>query len=267
MMLKGKIAVVYGGGGVLGGAAARAFARDGATVYLAGRTREKLEAVAKDIASAGGRAQVAVVDVLDEAAVAKQAAAVAQEAGRIDIVLNAVGFVHMQGTLLKDLSLADFERPIRDTTRAYFSIAKAVAPHLVAGSVLMTLSTPASKLPFPGVLGFGVACAGVEAMTRHLAAELGPGGVRVVCLRPDLVPETVKLGSHARQVFRPMADAAGFTVDQIAEMKMQPGASPSLLKRFPYVDEVANTAAFVASAHAGAITGSVLNLSCGSLAD
>ncbi|HVY29582.1 MAG TPA: SDR family oxidoreductase [Polyangiaceae bacterium] len=267
MMLNGKIAVVYGGGGVLGGAAARAFARDGATVYLAGRTREKLEAVAQDITSAGGRAHVAVVDVLDEATLVRHAATVAQQAGRIDVVLNAVGFVHVQGTPLKDLSLDDFERPIRETTRAYFSIAKAVAPHLVPKSVLISLSTPGSKLAFPGVLGFGVACAGVEAMTRHLAAELGPGGVRVVCLRPDLVPETVKLGSHARQVFRPLAEAAGFTVDQIADMKMQPGSSPSLLKRFPHVEEVANTAAFVASDHAGAITGAVLNLSCGSLID
>lgn len=269
MMLERKVAVVYGGGGVLGGAAARAFAREGATVYLAGRTRAKMEAVARDIAAAGAQVKVAEVNVLDEAALKQHADAVAADAGRIDVVLNAVGFVHVQGRLLNELSLEEYELPIRNCTRAHFLVAKAVAPHMVAqgSGVILSLSTPAARLAFPGVLGFGVACAGIEALSRHLAAELGASGVRVVCLRPDLVPETVKLGSHAREVFQPMAEQAGFTVDQIADMKMQPGAAPSLLKRFPSAREVADAAAFVASERAGAMTAAVLNLSCGSVVD
>lgn len=268
-MLEGKIAVVYGGGGVLGGTAARAFAREGAIIYLAGRTRAKMEGVARDIASAGGRVKIAEVDVLDEAALKRHADAVVAEAGRIDIVLNAVGFVHVQGRMLNELSLEEYELPIRNSTRSYFLIAKATAPHLVANGsgVILALSTPAARLAFPGVLGFGVACAGIEALSRHLAAELGPSGVRVVCLRPDLVPEAVKLGSHAREVFRPMAEQAGFTVDQIADMKLQPGASPSLLKRYPWPSEVAETAAFVASDRARALTATVMNLSCGAVVD
>jgi NADP-dependent 3-hydroxy acid dehydrogenase YdfG len=68
-LLEGRNAIVYGWGGGIGSAVARTFARDGAQVFLAGRTRETLAAVAKDIAAAGGTAQVAVVDALDEAAV------------------------------------------------------------------------------------------------------------------------------------------------------------------------------------------------------
>jgi len=269
MMLEGKVAVVYGGGGVLGGEAARAFAREGATVYLAGRTRAKLDAVAAEITAAGGRVKVGEVDVLDEAGLKQHAAAVVAEASRIDVVLSAVGFVHVQGRMLSELSLEDYERPIRNSTRAQFLIAKDVAPHLIAqgSGVILSLSTPAARLAFPGVLGFGVACAGIEAFSRHLAAELGGSGVRVVCLRPDLVPETVKRGSHAREVFQPMAEQAGFTVDQIADMKLQPGTAPTLLKRYPSAREVAETATFIASDRAGAITAAVMNLSCGSVAD
>ena len=66
MLLRSKVAVVYGGGGVVGGAAARAFAKAGARVFLAGRSPEKLEAVARDVVAAGGMAETALVDALDE---------------------------------------------------------------------------------------------------------------------------------------------------------------------------------------------------------
>jgi 3-oxoacyl-[acyl-carrier protein] reductase len=270
MMLEKKIAVVYGGGGVFGGAAARAFAREGATVYLAGRTRAKLEAVARDIRAAGGVAHVAEVDVLDPSAVARHVDTVVAEEKRIDVCLNAVGFVHVQGTLLNELSLEDFEAPIRAYSRAHFIVAKAVSRPMVAegSGVIMTLSTPGSRLAFPGVLGFGFTCAGIEALTRHLACELGPNGVRVLCLRPDVVPEAVLLGSHAGEVFRPMAEKAGYTAEQMAKGMMAPGEyKASLLKRTTTVAEVANTAAFMASAGAGAITGAIVNLSCGSIVD
>src|SRR3954469_10563088 len=84
-LLTSKTAILYGAGGDLGGAAARPSARGGATVYLAGRTREPLERVAADIAATGGRAHVAGVDALDEHAVGEDADAVAAEAGRIDV--------------------------------------------------------------------------------------------------------------------------------------------------------------------------------------
>lgn len=265
MHLEGKIAIVYGGGGVLGGAIARALARDGATVYLAGRTRAKLEAVARAIAAAGGTARLATVDALDEEATRRHADAAAAEAGGIDIAVNAVGIRHAQGTPLVDLSLEDYEHPLRGYARTLFVTAKAVArPMIARGSgVFLTLSTPAARLAFPGVLGFGAACAAIEAFSRHLAHELGPRGVRAVCLRPDATPETVSRGSHAREVFAPLAERAGTTI----EAMLAGAAQATLLKRLPTVEQVAEAAAFAASDRAAAMTAAVMNLSCGSVVD
>ena len=108
MLLQGKVAIVHGGGGAIGGAVAREFAREGAKVYLAGRSPAKLDAMARDIASAGGYAETAQVDALDAQAVDRHADAVAARAGGIDIALNAVGILHVQGTPFAELSLADY---------------------------------------------------------------------------------------------------------------------------------------------------------------
>src|SRR5258708_16920436 len=91
MMLKNKVAVIYGAGGAIGGAVARSFAHEGAKLFLTGRLRAPVEAVAKDIVSSGGPAEAAEVDALDEQAVDKHLQSVIDKAGRIDISFNAVG--------------------------------------------------------------------------------------------------------------------------------------------------------------------------------
>ena len=108
MLLENKNAVIYGGGGAIGGAVARVFAREGANVFIAGRTQARLNAVAADIAAAGGTVETAQVDALDQRAVEDHAGAVAAKAGGIDIALNAVSVMHVQGTLFADLSLDEF---------------------------------------------------------------------------------------------------------------------------------------------------------------
>jgi NAD(P)-dependent dehydrogenase (short-subunit alcohol dehydrogenase family) len=112
-------------------------------------------------------------------------------------------------------------------------------------------------------MGNGVSSAAVEALSRHLAGELGAQGIRVVCIRPHAIPEAAAGGSHSREVFRPTAERAGVTVEQMLEG----AAAGTLLKRLPTLDHIANTAVFLASGHAGAITGTVANLSCGFLVD
>jgi 3-oxoacyl-[acyl-carrier protein] reductase len=149
MLLANKNAVVYGGGGAIGGAIARAFAREGARVFLAGRTEQKLEAVAKGIVSAGGSADTARVDALDEQAVTQHADAVAAEAGSVDVAVNAVGILHVQGVPFPELSLDDYAHPIIAYTRTNFITAQAAARHMIAqgSGVILTLSTPGSRLP------------------------------------------------------------------------------------------------------------------------
>jgi 3-oxoacyl-[acyl-carrier protein] reductase len=263
--LADRTAVVYGAGGAIGSAAARAFAREGAKVFLAGRTQSRLDAVVSDIVAAGGLAESAQLDALDAAAVDWHADAVAERTGRIDIALNAIGVPHVQGTPFADLSLEEYEFPIATYTRSNFITAKAVARHMAkqGSGVILTLSTPGARLPGPGYMGNCVASSAIEAMSRHLAGELGAQGIRVVCIRPHAIPEALAADSHTRQVFGPMAERAGVTIDQM----LAGAASGTLLKRLPTLDQVANTAVFLASDSAGAITGTVANLSCGFLVD
>ena len=125
MLLEGKNAVIYGGGGAIGGAVARAFAHEGGRVYLAGRTAAPLDEVAGQIRAAGGRAGTAIVDALDEPAVDAHADAVAAEAGRIDISFNLISHAVVQGTPMVDMSVDDYTQPVligvRTTMRRQFA--------------------------------------------------------------------------------------------------------------------------------------------------
>ena len=265
MLLKDKVAVIHGGGGAIGGATARAFAREGAKVFLAGRTPARLDVVATDIRAEGGSVETAVVDALDETAVQAHVDSVVAKVGRIDVALNAVGFMHDQGTPLAELSLAEFERPIAAFTRCNFITAKAVARHMMnqRAGIILTLTTPATRMAVTGCLGYGATCGAVEAFSRMLAGELGGYGVRVVCLRPDAIPEALPL-SYARQVFEGAAKRHGATPEAMLAERARTG---TLLGRLPKLAEVADFAAFVASDQGRAMTGAIANLTCGSVVD
>lgn len=264
-LLAGKTAIVHGGGGAIGGAAALAFAREGARVFLAGRTLARLEEVAGPIRAAGGEVEVAVVDALDEAAVEAHAESVVSRTQRIDVVLNAVGLEHVQGKSFSQQTLEEFASPVVGYTRAHFIIAKAASRAMVrqGSGVILALSTPGSMLPGPGFMGYGVACAALEAMTRHLAGELGRSGVRAVCLRADAIPDALAR-SHSRKVFTEVAKAHGLTPEAMLAGHAE---RVTLLGRLPTLQQVADAAVFFASDRAGATTGGIVNLTCGSLVD
>jgi 3-oxoacyl-[acyl-carrier protein] reductase len=249
MLLQDKTAVSYGAGGAIGSAVARAFAAEGAKVFLSGRNLGPVQAVADEIAAAGGSAGAAQVDALDEAAVDRYTDQVAEQAGGIDVSFNAVGVYPVQGTPLTDLALSDFAYPISTWPATQFLTARAAARHMVTkrNGVILTLTASPARLALPGAGGFGVACAAIEALTRTLAAELGPQGVRVVCLRPHRIVDS---GSSAD----PRSEDADFR--KILE-------DMTLLKRLPTLAEVASTAVFLASDQAGAMTGAVANLTGG----
>jgi NAD(P)-dependent dehydrogenase (short-subunit alcohol dehydrogenase family) len=168
-LLTDKTAVIYGGGGAIGGATARVFAREGARVFLAGRTGAKLAAVARDIAAAGGAAEIAELDVFDELAVRAHADAVAARSGGIDVMLNAVGIAHVQGKQFTDTPLTEFVQPITETAGAQFIPAQAVARHMIARGrgVILTLTTPGGRIAGKGFLANGVFSAATEAFSRR----------------------------------------------------------------------------------------------------
>lgn len=259
MMLENKIAVIYGGGGAVGGAVARAFSNAGARVYLAGRSRDRMEAVAEDIDGAAG---VAVVDALDERDVAEHADAVAAEAGGIDIAVNSVSCLFVNTTPFIELAVDEVMHPIDTFLRTNLITAKAVARHMSAqgSGTILTLSTAASMFGRVGNLGFGITCAAIEAMTQRLAVELGPSGVRAVCLRPTALEDAPAHGSYTREQFAPLAAATGRSVEQ---MLAGWGQDQTVLGRLPMLTQVADAAVFLASDGAAAITGAVIDLTCG----
>jgi NAD(P)-dependent dehydrogenase (short-subunit alcohol dehydrogenase family) len=263
MLLKDKVAVIYGAGGAIGGAVARAFASEGARLFLTGHLQAPVKAVANDIVAAGGSAEAAEVDALDEQAVDQHLQSVIEQAGRVDISFNAVGVpdARILGVPLVELDVERFSLPITAYTRSYFLTARLAARRMIAkkSGVIMTVTAIPSRTGFPLQGGYGPAQAAKEALTRALSAELAPQGVRVVGLRPNGIPETGTL----REAFEIRAKALGVTWEQWQESL----ASRTHARRLSTLVELANVAAFVASDQASGMTGTTVNLTMGSLDD
>jgi NAD(P)-dependent dehydrogenase (short-subunit alcohol dehydrogenase family) len=263
MMLPGKVAVIYGAGGGIGGAVARAFAAEGATVFLTGRDRASVEVVADEIVAGGGSAEAEEVDALDEGAVDAHLRSVIEKAGRVDISFNAVGIPNAEilGVPLVDLDLERFARPMSTYTSSYFLTARLAARRMIpnGSGVIMTVTALLSRTGTPLVGGYGPAQAAKEALTRDLSAELAPHGIRVVGLRPQGMPETRTI----RDAFEPRARASGMTWEQWQESL----ANRTHPRRLMTLAEMANVAVFMASDMASGMTGTTVNLTMGSLDD
>jgi NAD(P)-dependent dehydrogenase (short-subunit alcohol dehydrogenase family) len=261
MLLQDKIAVIYGAGGAVGGAVARAFAREGATLFLTGRSLEPVEIAAKEVVAAGGSAHAAEVDALDEQAVEEHLESVVDKAGRVDISFNAVGIpdTNIVGVPLVDLELEQFSLPIRAYATSYFLTARLAARRMVTNGsgVIMTITAIPARAGTPLNGGYGPAQAAKEALTRELSAELAPQGIRVVGLRPNGIPETDSL----KEVFE--AKVPGMAWEQWQELL----AARTHARRLSTLEEMANVAAFMASDQAGGMTGTTVNLTMGSLDD
>src|SRR5919109_1489819 len=245
MLLDNKNAVVYGAGGPIGSAVARAFAREGARVFLAGRTQANLDAVAGEIRSRGGAADTAVVDALDERTVDEFVDAVVAQAGSIDISFNLIGYGDVQEPLL-EISVEAFLRPITTAARTQFLTTRAAARHMVArGSGVILAFGGNGPQTLPGLGGFKVALDAIEGLRRQWACELGPHGIRVVTLKTGGIPESLPATAEGR-------DEITASIEQA-----------TLLKRAATLADVGNVAAWVASGHARTITATEVNISCG----
>jgi NAD(P)-dependent dehydrogenase (short-subunit alcohol dehydrogenase family) len=264
MLLENKTAVIYGAGGAIGGAAARAFAREGAKVFLTGRNLASVEITAKNIIAAGGAAEFAQVDALDERAVEEHIAEVVKKAGAVDVSLNAITPIPQPGTQgipIAELSVDSFTAPITAYMRSYFLTARAAARRMVekrSGVILVHTPEPA-RLGAPLVGGMGPAWAAMEAFNRNLSAEFASHGIRAVCLRSTGLPETrtieVVFGLHAKAMGIPPEQFLAFI------------ESMSHRKRSSTLAEVANAAVFLASDKASGMTGTVANLTGGMIVD
>jgi NAD(P)-dependent dehydrogenase (short-subunit alcohol dehydrogenase family) len=251
--------VIYGAGGAIGGAVARAFAREGADVFLTGRRRGPVDAVAEDILATGGCAKVAEVDALDEQAIDQHL----RSMGRVDISFNAVGIpdAEILGVPLVELNAETFSLAIAAYTTSYFLTARLAARRMVASKsgVIMTVTALPARIGTRLNGGYGSANAAKEALTRDLSAELAPFGIRVVGLRPHGMPET----STMREIADLKAGATGMTWEQFQGYL----AGMTHPRRVMRLEELANVAAFAASDQASGLTGTTVNLTMGSLDD
>jgi len=253
--LDNKVAVVYGNG-TIGAAVAVAFAKEGGTVFLAGRTPGKLAQIAARAATGGNIIETVELDALDETAVIQHLEEVVKEAGRVDISFNAIGIPQkgIQGLPIADLSLDSFFMPVATYLRSHFITAKAaVGQMLQQNSGVILAHTPnASRISPPFVGGMVPAWAAVEGLFRSLSVEYGASGIRAVYLNTTGIPET----SLIDEVWEIHGKAHGIGFEQFHSVM----EGMTHRKRLTTLKELTDAAIFVASDEGSAITGTIFNL-------
>ncbi len=261
-LLESKTALIYGGSGAVGGAVARAFAREGARVVLVARRRDRLAAMADQIRAAGGRADVAPIpDAKDAAAVKAHLDAVAHRVGPITTMFSAIDWGDVQGEPLGAMGFEKFMQPVVRGLTTLFHTGTLMADHMAAhgGGSILTITANAAKQPFANIGGFGVACAAVEHFMRQLAAEYGPQGVRACWVRSPGSPDA----PGVREIWERNARARGISLEELH----RDYAKDTPLRRITGLDEVANAVVLLASDLAAGMTATAANATGGGQVD
>lgn len=262
-LLVNKIAIVYGAGGAVGSTIAKTFAREGAKVFLTGRNKAKVDLLAAEINAAGGYAESAQVDALDEKAIEAHLNEVVSRVGSIDISFNAVGLRNttLQGVPLMELDVTQFMAPILSHVQANFLTGRIAGRHMTAkgSGVIMTVTSSPSRVAIPHMGGVAVAMAAEETLIRNFSAEFGPKGVRAIGLRPQGMTDSDTI----KEVYGLHAKANGITREQFHDIIER----TTHRRKLPTLQEMAEVAAFAASDRASAMTGTIINMSMGAIAD
>jgi NAD(P)-dependent dehydrogenase (short-subunit alcohol dehydrogenase family) len=253
MNLENKNAVIYGAGGSLGGAVAKAFAAAGARVFLTGKNYGSVNAVTRQIIDSGGKAVTDMVDALDEKAINAHIKTVVEKAGTIDISFNATGDKVVQNIPLVNMNAGDFLQPVTFTMKTQFLTATAAAKVMMkqGSGVILTLTATPGGIGYPYTGGFAPSCCALECFSKNLASELGVFGIRVVNIRSG--------GSPDSKVFKDAIESyPEEMVTILGKMK-----ADTMLKAMPMMEDIAHTATFLASSLASKITGVTIDLTCG----
>ena len=238
--LSGRVALVTGAYRGLGFSIARGLAQAGATVILNGRKPDELAKAAKVLTGAGFKADIAVFDITDCAAVQAAVAAVIAKHGAIDILVNNAG-IQRRGPLV-DFPQKEWDEIIATNLTAPFVVSQAVLPGMIAKKrgKIIHIASLMSELARPTVVPYTAAKGGVRQLTRGMAVELAPMGIQVNAIAP---------GYFATEMNRALIDNAEFNA---WVCKRTPAG------RWGQPDELAGLAVFLASSASDYMTGQML---------
>jgi NADP-dependent 3-hydroxy acid dehydrogenase YdfG len=261
MLLKDRTAIVYGASGAVGGAVAKAFAREGARVFLVARNRDRLQSIADEIAAKNGRAEVMPVDAKDQAAVEAHLADIVGKAGPVKVMFNAIEWGDTQGQLLTEMDLERVLRPVQNALTTWFYTGTALARHMAqnGGGAIVGITANAGREAYSHVGGFGIACAAVEHYLRQLAVENGPDQVRVCWVRSPGSPDA----PGVREAWQLRADELGTSFEEVA----REFGKNTPLRKVTALAQVADAAVLLASDLAAGMTATAANATGGAQVD
>jgi NADP-dependent 3-hydroxy acid dehydrogenase YdfG len=253
MLLQNKNAIIYGAAGSLGSTVAKALAQAGAKVFLTGRTADRLQKVADTIIAAGGKAEVGIVDAMDETAVNKYIDKITQQGATIDISFCAIDFQSVQDIALTDMKVDDYMRPVTIALQSQFLTSTAAARKMMQqkSGVILSLTATPGGIGYPYTGGFSSACVAMETFVTNLASETGAYGVRVVNIR--------SAGSPDSQVFQQAIEAVPQEMGDV----LQSMKNDTMLKKLPLMNDIAQVAVFLSSHVSNMITGVTIDVTGG----
>ncbi len=187
--MEGQVGVVIGGTGVLGGALAEGLANAGAAVVVAGRSDERGKIRAEVIRDAGGNAHHATVDVTDKSSIEKLLAETLDQCGRCDMLINCAGV--NSATPYFEITEEDFDKVISTNLKATHFGCQVFGKHFSEreqGGAILNIGSVSSHLPLSRVYAYSASKAAVVSLSKNVARELAPHGVRVNCLCPGFFP-------------------------------------------------------------------------------
>ncbi|HEY7679852.1 MAG TPA: SDR family NAD(P)-dependent oxidoreductase [Terriglobia bacterium] len=256
MRLKDEVALITGASRGIGRAIALRFAREGARVAVAARGQTDLQAVEKEIRALGRDALALACDVSDAGAVGEAVRRIEAHFGRIDILVNNAGYFCSLHPI-QEMPEEEWELTVRTNLTSVFYVTAAVLPGMIArrrGSIIM-MSSLGAKAAYPFGTPYAAAKAGLLGLTRALAAEAGPHGIRVNALSPGVVEGT---GMHEK-VNSEVQRVSGIS----PESRAQWARDNALLRRLLTPEDVADAALFLASSDSASVTGQTLNVDAG----
>ena len=243
--LENKTAAIFAANGEIASAVAQALAERGAYVYLSGRSESAISRLTEEIISHGGQAEAHRVDATNEDEINTWVERIVAAKGSLDIVFNGIGLRASEaayGTPATQLSLEKFMLPLQTILGSQFLTARVAARHMMTThtpGTIITLTASLSRIKAPFMAGITAACTGIEGLTRSLAAEFGPNGIKVICLNPTALVDTRTI----EETNAANAQTAGIPEEQFAAQLRQ----GYLLGHSPAVQHIGALAAFLAT--------------------